>query len=191
MSTKRSDTDSVVEPIRKRYFEWLAGLVCDMSRDDGCGYRLLMKKLHDIEFYWTIDNDVNRASDGKELRGRFVDECYIGPEENFDAINGVCTVLEMLVGLAIRWNDCVASSDVEDNAHEYFWILMKNLGLDMQDDKHFDADFVVKTVEKWLNHEYGVDGKGGIFPLKLVCDDQTKVEIWYQLQNYLMENYDF
>ena len=35
------------------------------------------------------------------------------------------------------------------------------------------------------------DGFGGLFPLKHAKKDQRKVEIWYQLQNWLMENYEF
>jgi len=38
---------------------------------------------------------------------------------------------------------------------------------------------------------YSKTGKGGLFPLKHPKKDQTEVEIWYQMQQYVMENFDY
>jgi hypothetical protein len=38
--------------------------------------------------------------------------------------------------------------------------------------------------------EYFPSGKGGLFPLENPREDQTKVEIWYQMHAYVMENYE-
>ena len=40
-----------------------------------------------------------------------------------------------------------------------------------------------------VERRYKRSGEGGLFPLKNAAKDQRKVEIWYQLSSYLLENY--
>ena len=40
-----------------------------------------------------------------------------------------------------------------------------------------------------LAREYSDNGHGGLFPLKNPKKDQRKVEIWYQMTEYINENY--
>ena len=64
-----------------------------------------------------------------------------------------------------------------------------NLGLDKFDDKHYNSDYVYEILGKFVRREYDFNGRGGLFPLKNVQNDQRKVEIYYQMLAYLSENY--
>ena len=37
---------------------------------------------------------------------------------------------------------------------------------------------------------FGNDGVGGFFPLKYPKRDQKYLEIWYQLEDFVLENYE-
>ena len=49
-----------------------------------------------------------------------------------------------------------------------------------------------------MSRQYDSHGRGGIFPLESVpefyesdeCQNQNRLELWYQMQLYLAENYD-
>ena len=55
----------------------------------------------------------------------------------------------------------------------------------------FPDDLIEDIVNAWMNREYLPNGQGGLFPLVRTKNDQTTVEIWYQLQEYILENWDF
>ena len=86
------------------YFEFLAGVVSDDRFGKNVTYRRLLMHLHTIEFRWTIKDDSNRANDGISMRWRFAQET--GRERYYEEISeclaGPCTVLEMLVALAVK-----------------------------------------------------------------------------------------
>jgi hypothetical protein len=42
-------------------------------------------------------------------------------------------------------------------------------------------------LEDLIWRTYRPNGQGGFFPLKNPQEDQTKIEIWYQLNEYVME----
>lgn len=44
------------------------------------------------------------------------------------------------------------------------------------------------TIETLMFRTYGPDGKGGFFPLSHPKEDQTKIEIWYQMSAYINEH---
>lgn len=171
--------------VRDEYFEWLTFLV-DLNRDS----MLLAKALHEIEFYSIIANDDNRAEDGKMLRNIFKDETLF---DDYSSLDGPCSVLEMLVGLSIRMESILEDPEEEDRTPAWFWLMLTNLGLNhLTDDnyKRLNGDLKVrKVIEDLLGRDYSRSGKGGLFPLKDAKKDQRKVEIWYQLSSYLIENY--
>lgn len=168
--------------IVSRYFEWL----CDKinARE---GYSKLLWKLHSLQFRWSISNDDNRAIDGKILRDKFANDCGIA---DYSALNGPCSVLEMLVGLAIRCeNDIMNIWENGDNTAFWFWQMIENCGLFEATDDNFDDILVEVTIDSILDREYNSSGIGGFFPLKNAQEDQREVEIWYQMSFWLEENY--
>lgn len=169
--------------IKRAYFLWLCE-VCgalDKERVDSGGYILLMGALFKREFYWTIEMDENRAEDGKELRSEF--NADISEE-----LNGPCNLLELLIGLARRWYQETRSDGENDRSKEYFWCMISNLGLLEYTDECFDEEKVRKILDIFVDREYCKDGVGGLFPVKDAKKDFREVELWYQLQEYLIEN---
>lgn len=175
--------------IRQDYFQWL----CEKMHVD-CGadsYWFLMRELHDIPFISIVDHDENRAYDGTSLRERyFAESSWM---DNFDALDGPCSMLEMLVALSERISFELGDPDYgEPRPDRYFWEMMDNLELaDLSDSKwdEMDGDFRTRcAIDILLNREYDEDGKGGLFPLKYNNGiNQREIEIWYQMQGYLNE----
>ena len=177
------------DPIVKDYILWLGEKVKLDEKDKCGGYYFLIKALYKKEFYWTNDMDENRSDEGKALRDIFAEDC--GLDDVPDEINGACTVLEMMIGLSKRWNGEVSLTEEEDNSDEYFWQMIHNLGLEGCTDDNFDPDMVREKLDILLDRDYPDNGKGSLFPLERSKESQKNIEIWYQLQNYLMENYEF
>lgn len=175
------------------YFLWL----CKLVKAEDSNYLYLLNKLHSIEFYWTVDNDDNRAEDGKALRSKFISETGLEVYTDLDSqfLYRPCSVLEMLIALACRWeNDVMVDIKEDTDASKWFWIMIDNLGFFREefDDKHFDdrkSKEILKRVYNLLDRKYNADGFGGLFPLRNPLKDQTKVEIWYQINSYFNENY--
>ena len=158
---------------------------------------LLLRQLHTKEFHWTVPNDDNRAKDGCMLREKFyqLDDgptvTYIKDHGESDILEGPCSMLEMLVALADRYYDLVIEND-KVTVETCFWDMIKNLKLDIYTDESY-VDLggnlpVDDILDVLLERRYDKNGVGGLFPLNKADKDQRKVEIWYQLSAYLMEN---
>ena len=94
------------DELNKAYFEWMYSLVCD----DEPSYRELFHFLHGVDFTYTIDMDGNRFDDGINLRYRFADESgYNGRMVAKYLDSRPCSVLEMLLALAIRLEEHIMS----------------------------------------------------------------------------------
>jgi hypothetical protein len=177
-------------PIDKEYYEWLCSLI-ECNGFNKRSYWLLSRALYEKEFTWTVPNDDNRAYEGRNLRERFCDEQ--GIEYDFDAFPEGVSMLELIIGLAYRCESIMADSESEGEMVEWFWKILENIGLDRFDDEVFYAEkghlVVDEILEKVINRTYHSSGKGGLFPLKHAEKDQTEVELWYQMNTYLVENY--
>ena len=91
------------DELNNAYFDWMYQLVCDDEYSRGLSYRKLLSLLHDTDFTYTIALDGNRYDDGIDLRYRFGNEQ--GYQDNMIASyldNRPCSVLEMIIALAIR-----------------------------------------------------------------------------------------
>lgn len=76
------------------------------------------------------------------------------------------------------------------SAAECFWHLMDNVGLRISDWDYEERrmhGYVDQVLQALNNRTYDKDGRGGLFPLHDPGVDQTKVEIWYQMNYYLLE----
>lgn len=163
------------------YKDWLLWRV-HFSRP---GYGNLMKLLHTTNFKWSVPFDENRAADGMTYRDEFFGSCSL--EEGSFA--RPCSVLEMLVGLAIRIDNEFIGDPAEEKPDIIFWEMLENLGLEEYTNKHWDYDAVCDILDEWLDREFDSDGEGSIFPIKDPFRDQTEIEIWSQMNDYIEENY--
>lgn len=166
------------------YFEWLFNLVCGKRYSEQISYRKLLMRLHETEFTFIHPMDRNRAEDGANLRYRF--SVDMGFNDIPGCLNGSCSVLEMMVALAIKCEE-----NIMDDAHignrtgQWFWGMVTNLGLGSMMDSRFDKKVVDSVIERFLNRQYEPNGRGGLFTIKRYPRDLRDVEIWYQLCWYL------
>lgn len=173
-----------VDEVENAYFEWIYDLCCKDKFPREISYRKLFTDLHNIEFYWIIPNDYNRASDGKSLRRKF--EYRTEYTDASDVITGSASVLEVMVALAWRIEDDYKSNDdYGDRTKQWFWYMVHSLGLWGQDDNNYDRDYVYERIELFMNREYDANGQGSLFYLPSCKIDLTKIEIWGQMQRYL------
>lgn len=178
--------------IEQDYFHWLCEMVRIETEDRS--YWLLAKDLHRRAFYPLVDHDENRASDGLELREEYLREVNY---PKYYSIEGDCSVLEMIIALARRIAFETSDPydlDIEDDMDRtcyWFWEMMRNLGLDIYDDENYVENSGYERVEvilsRFLDRDYKRNGDGGLFPLDGGSEDQRDVEIWYQMNAYLME----
>lgn len=175
------------DAIKNEYFEWLSGFVCDGRFSEKISYRKLMMFLHNTEFRYSIARDENRAHDGIDLRYRFTicHEQY-SEKETLQALDGPCSVLEMIIGLAIRCEENIMDDPRYGNrTGQWFWRMMTNLGLGNMTDDRFDKAVANDIIQRFLDRKYAPNGKGGLFTLQHYPKDLRKVEIWYQMCWYL------
>lgn len=174
--------------VEQDYFHWLCEMM-DVERMDR-SYWLLAKDLWSTEFYSLVPHDENRAMDGLALREEYLD---VTNYPRYVHIEGECTVLEMLVALARRIDFEMSDPYVErDSSVHWFWEMIDNLGLsEFTDENYVDLNGIVEVeiiLARFLERAYRRNGSGGLFPLMRSSSDQRKVEIWYQMNEYLMEN---
>ena len=180
--------------IHDDYFRWLYGLV-GLDNERYSKFWRLLGRLYNKEFYWTIPNDDNRLEDGLYLRTDYAEDRGYVTEDVLNVLDGPCTVLEMMVALAIRAKRDVCDDYIDDH-NSIFWDMINNLGFCERrfQDGYFGPKEIVEVDEKleiMMNRSYDKTGKGGLFPLKNWENDQRRVEIWYQMQKYVLENYVF
>ena len=171
--------------IRKTYFEWMCELMCCERFGEGISYKKLLTHLHHIEFTYTIPKDENRAADGISLRYRFALH-HPDIEDAESYLEGPCSVLEMMVALAIRCEETIMDNpNVGDRTRQWFWGMVTNLGLGSMTDERFDGWFVDEVIDRFLDRQYDRNGKGGLFTVRHCDCDMRKVEIWFQLCYFL------
>lgn len=170
-------------PLEELYFQWLYGKVAPVQvSNPSRTYWGLFKKLHTKQFYWIIPNDDNRAEDGRALRLRFLDEEKEPPPDDSWMELG-CSMLELLIGVSER-----LAFEGDGEVEKWFWELMENLELEQYNDNSgFPEEVVEEVLDDVIYRTYEEDGRGGLFPLKEPDQDQRGVEMWYQLNAYLME----
>lgn len=170
--------------VKDEYFEWLYDYVCKGRTHSNLSYRKLFMLLHDIEFTFYIRNDVHRARDGADLRYRFA--VLKDDDRVMDILDGPCSVLEMMVALAIRCEETIMDDTrYGDRTGQWFWSMLTNLGLSYMNDEKYDKEIAVKIVYDFLEKRYEPDGKGGLFYIKGCKEDLRDYEIWTQLCWYL------
>lgn len=177
--------------LREEYLSWLNSQLRDEHGDPEKTYRGLLVLMFETPFGWVdaIPLDENRVVDGKDLRMEFAHICGGSNRRQLkiadDLLNlGQVSFLEVLIALS-RHLAFVAGGE----APGWAWQLMCNLELHRLSDpftrpKERKAHEIMNTV---ISRTYAPDGTGGFFPLAWPDGDQTRVELWYQLNAYAEE----
>lgn len=164
----------------QRYRSWL------FDSFDFHGYTKLFDILYGTEFVWTLPMDANRESDGRHLRVTY--EAISGTYMTLEELDAPCSFLEMLVALAQALYEVIYVSDIKT----WVWVFLDNIGVSECDDVWFDESinpsaYVKTRIDDVMLRRYRSDGDGGIFPLTHTDRDQRGVELWYQLNEYIMD----
>ena len=170
---------------KEEYFQWLYDIVCTGRANSKVSYRKMFKLLHSIPFKYSIRNDINRAVDGVDLRNRFIVEMNYS-DDFIDLLRAPCSVLEMMVALAIRCEETIMDDTRYGNRiKQWFWSMMSNLEISFMTDDIYKEEYIKKRIDIFLNHEYEPNGKGGLFYIRNCEYDLREEEIWTQLCWYL------
>lgn len=190
------DDDIYEMVLNDDYFRWLCRIIGYKDIEySTCNYCLLLMYLYNIEFY-IIDgvegNEQNRIVDAMDLKVEF---CETHPEIDPDTMfRNRPSVLEVLVALARRIDDDIMyDARVGRNASQWFWEMIHNLHMDgFTDDCYnynWSTDDIDIIIDRCMDRAYDENGNGSLFPLKNPTFDPRKMEIWYQMQAWLNENY--
>ncbi len=172
--------------LANRYFDWMCQLVTD-DQHSRQSYRMLLMRLHETEFVYSIPMDGNRAEDGIDLRYRFGNECsYPDPMIASLLDDSPCSILEMMVALSVRCEEHIMDDpDIGNRTGQWVWGMVDNLGLSRMDDENFDRRRVDGILARLLDRKYGRNGEGGLFTVLNGRMDLREVQIWYQMCWYL------
>lgn len=173
--------------IKELYFKWLVDKVLCGTFVRTLSFGKLLSRLHDIPFRYSIQRDENRAKDGVDLRYRFVWENGYPKDAEYE-LDGPCSVLEMMVALAIRCEETIMDDpSIGNRTSQWFRTMVVSLGLGSMTDDRFDEEYVDIVINRFLDRQYEPDGCGGLFTLRHCDCDLRDVEIAYQLYWYLDE----
>jgi len=173
--------------LKTEYFKWMYQLVCNEKYFNKLSYRKLLHYLHSMDFFYIIEMDKNRAQDGIDLRYRFgyensIDDSIIQTQLD----NRPCSVLEMILALAIRCEEHIMDDeDIGNRTGQWFWNMIVNLDLGSMHDANMDENYANDILQRFLNREYERNGEGGLFTINNCDHDLRDVEIWYQMCWYL------
>lgn len=169
--------------IDQPYYDWLISQI-EFPRNFKKTFSGLLEHLHQFEFVWIVDGDDNRIHDAKDLRTSFSKYQYEKRQYPIKEFKDYVSVLEVMIAISLTL-EFVAGGE----APAWVWRLIDNLGLNHFYDpftkyKRVQVDDILETLI-WRTYER--NGRGGFFPLIYPEEDQTKVEIWYQLNAYVQE----
>lgn len=172
------------------YFKWLLKHVCYENEESD--YSLILGLLYEKEFRWTIIYDENLAIWALELRKEFYKSSKTVAKlvDLNGEIDKNCSILEMMVCLAKLCEDRIMTNWVENNTYIWFWDMIDNLGLKNYDDISFDFEEVDEILERFLDRNYKKNGEGGLFTIQNPCKNMTKIDIWMQMNLWLVENFE-
>lgn len=169
------------QPLDDQYLTWLYEMISGPETSRSRSFNKLAHQLYTKEFVWFVPNDDNRVEDGKYLRYEFADELEL-QDIDPDWMDLGCSFLEMLIGLSRR-----LEFQADGNPREWFWHLINNLGLRYSDRGNYPDGVINEVLDTVIWRTYDYSGAGGLFPLRHPDRDQREIEIWAQLQDYLLE----
>lgn len=171
--------------IKNAYFAWL---VQRIQADDI--HWCLLRRLHQKDYIWleSVPLDENREKDGRALRVEFAEDSEWSLADVLGALEGPCSVLEMLVAMAARIeSDILYNAEYGDRTGQWFWMILKNAHLDMSDTDYYQI-YVDQIINSIQARYYNANSEGSFFPVKNTYGkDWRKTDLWMQMQIYVDE----
>jgi hypothetical protein len=171
----------------ERYLDWLYDQVALVKTRTGARtFRSLFEQMHKTIFVAIISHDENRIADARDMRYEFLAK-HENEQGDPNWMRAPCSMLELLVVLSRQ-----LSFEMDDNTDAWFWHLVDVLNLEQFNDRKYNRnaqEVVGATLDRVIWRTYEPSGEGGLFPLRDPRRDQRKVELWYQLNAYLLEQF--
>lgn len=183
----------IYNPTAQLYEDWLIDTVWHSVDFRGPRYHRLFSFLFNTPFVPSMEMDEVRANDAIDLRYSYADTYKI-PYDIVDRDLGgqmhQCSMLEMMVALALRMeNHIMEDASYGNRTGQWFWSMIVSLGLDGMDDVNFDDHKAESVVARFNSRSYEPSGKGGLFTIQNPNIDMRQYDIWYQMQNWISENF--
>lgn len=155
------------------YFEKLKHLVTNKYMPKR--YDILLEFLFNAPFVSTLPNDIHREQDVRAYR--------IANDAPIDIINSQVSILEILICLALRYEDITLDTRYGTRIGTWFWEFIGNMGLAHMDDDNFDINYVTKVITMFINREYTNEDPTGCIVRSNQYDINTlaQTELWYQM----------
>lgn len=169
--------------IKKAYFAWLSYIAMPYAHS----YNNLLQALFATEFMPSMERDVNRSIDGLNLRVKFANDNNIDSARIDTALNRDCTMLEMMLALAIRMEESIMSDPSIGNRTSYWFTNMLYSLRVMQPDQDFDIDWFNTCIYEFNTRQYQPNGFGSLFTINDPTKDMRNYELWFQMNFYLVE----
>lgn len=178
MATRRVSKVDTLEA----YLQWLTAQLMDEFGPQNKSYWALLNIMFEKPFDAVVPMDDNRLVDGLDIRTDFANMHNLG--STFRTAIGPCSFAEVLLGLSRRMAFIAGGQPTG-----WAWQLLSNLELTKMSDplsrrNNVKVQEIMDTV---IRRTYSPDGVGGFFPLAWPDEDQTKVELWYQMNSYIEE----
>lgn len=176
------------DEIRQLYRDWLYNQI-NPERETGTEikhYREVCEHMDRVVFDFSVPNDDNRAADAKELRYEFLQEVTIHSDYEVDFVRPDASLFEVIVSICRRL-DFLA----ERGVNRWFRVLLENLGLDGCHDEAItprETERIDQILHRLNSRRYKANGRGGLFPLSKSVPDQREMELWNQMNAYVLEN---
>lgn len=169
--------------VENLYFTWLLNSVSyHQSPRDERKVVDILSILHSIDYFSLVSGDENRYADALALRDEFTElsDCFL--PESF--LLRPPTTLEFFTALAKR-----IGLYLDESANRWFWEMLGNLGIykDSFSDG-VDAVWIKEAVFIFLSRDFNKNGTGGIFPNRYSNRDQRILEVWYQFNEYILDD---
>ena len=129
-------------------------------------------------------SDIDRYKDGLDLRQTYAE---ITGDDRILYWDNDCSVMEMLIALAIKIDWGIMGIPTEDKTYYWFWLMIHNLHLSIMTDDNYDEFYISEVIDDWLERRIEYNGKRGIFPLNDPEFNQKYETTWDQLNSYLKE----
>lgn len=167
--------------LEQEYFEYLVNLI----NPDHAPYLKLLEQLYSTDYIIVKDDDNNRAEDGKNLRLDWLYE-HNRKEDNdiWFAQFKACSVLEMMVALAIRMDENIMWNGF-NRTSIWFSDMILSMGLEQYTDYNYDPESISTIVNAMMYYNIESNGQGGLFISPYNDTDMRDYSLWYQMQIYI------
>lgn len=170
------------QALAEEYLRWLEPQIRDEYGNPNRTYWDLLHMMWEKEFGWLVPYDDNRIADGLDLRAEFSHDRRISHTTLLEL--GPCSFLEVLIGISRRLEFIAGGK-----APGWAWQLLHNLELHRMADplRRSQRRKVSDILDTCIRRTYEPTGYGGFFPLAWPDEDQTQIEIWYQMSAFINE----